>query len=335
MITPSTTSRPLTTHELLAALHDDRVATLESLATSPFRITGDPIAAIEFWAMFDELVRLDGTVDMSVLQPADSGGMHFTDPVTVFVAVCVLLLGAFSAGYVAGKDAADTDDADDEAEAEDDAGTSDGAADRVGRVKGEQAIMTFAPGRRGLATRVVTTKLAPGPGDLSAKELLANLRNDRAATLKRLRRRRDWRVVTAPMSTDAIWTFVDSSVSLDGTIVLGAGQSAPPASSLAPSDPVAFTPVEIMILIALATLAAGALGYAVGHEANDNEAPGSGDDTETDQGDGSGGGNSDGGTGDDGGAGRGVVATPILRNGSVDTVDLTFLDASIDQRTTI
>lgn len=332
MTTRSTTNRRLTTtQELLASLHDDRRATMESLAKAPFRITGDQVDAAEFWRMFDETVRTDGTVDASGLQSGD-GAMHFADPVSVsvFVAVCVLLVGAFSAGYAAGKDAADTDDADDEAASEDDAASGDGGGEPAKRIQGEQSIMTFAPGRRGLETRVVTSKLVPRSSDISAEQLLADLRTDRAATLKRLRSRRNWRVVTAAMPTDAVWAFIDSSVSPDGTIDLGANQS-PAARALAPTEPVFFEPLTIMIMIGAATLVAGGVGFAVGYAANDNEDPGAGDDAETDQGEGEGEGDGGGGgggdtgdTGDDGGAGRGVVATPILRNGSIGAVDLTF-----------
>lgn len=334
MITRSTTNRrPTTTQELLASLHNDRRATMESLADEPFRIAGGHVDAAEFWRLFDETVRPDGTVDTSGLQPAD-GAMHAVDPVSVFVAVCVLVVGAFGAGYLAGKDAADTDDADDEAAAEDDAGSDDDGGESTDRIKGEQSIMTFAPGRRGVVTRVITTKLARRPADVSAKQLLADLRTDRAATLKRLRTSRNWRVTTSPMPTDAVWAFIDLSVSPDGTLNLGANDS-PVASSLAPTGPVFLEPTTIMILIAAATLAAGALGFGVGYAVNDNEDPGADDDSETDQGegtgnDGAGGGGTGDDTGDDGGAGRGVVAAPILRNGSLGAVDLTFKAVAVD-----
>lgn len=319
----TTTSRPATTRELLASLHDNRVATLESLTASPFQITADPIAGREFWTLFDEVVRPDGTVDTSTLTGPANGDLTAVDPVSVsaFVLVCGLLVSAFTVGYNAGKDAADTDDADDEAEAE-----ADTEADRLRR---EQSTMTFEPGRRGIAVRVVTTKPSHGAADLSAQKLLASLRTDRTAALGRLRARRDWRVITDPMPTEAVWEFIDSSVSSDGTIDLLATK--PPTPSLiAPVEPVAFTTVEIMIAIGVATLLAGALGFGVGYAANDNEAPGSDDDAATDQDDDSSGDDSSD-TGVDGGAGRGVVATPMLRNGSLNAVDLTFRDASLDR----
>jgi hypothetical protein len=357
--TPKASSRPTTTQQLLASLHNDRAAALRSLANQPFRITGDPIDAASFWNVFDESVRADGTVDTSALVGRADGDVVHLEPVEIFIVVCGLLLTAFSVGYGVGKDAADTDDADDEAaggdddaeadhEGGDDAGGAggdgaggDGAGDqRVGHHKTERATMVFAPGRRGIATQVVTTKLAQRSGDVPAQTLLANLRNDRPATLKRLRERRNWRVVVPPMTTQGVWAFIDTSVSADGTINLATTHG--PTSLLAPAEPAAFTGIEEMLLIALATLAAGALGFEVGYRVNDNEPPGSTDDeAETegsegsggqDESGGTGGGNDDSGgdTGDDGGAGAGVVATPILRNGSLGTVDITFRDATVN-----
>lgn len=336
--TPTTSSRITTTQELLASLHNNRAVALRSLANRPFRITGDPIDAAGFWKQFDESVRADGTVNTSALaNPADGDVMHL-EPVETFIVVVGLLIAAFSAGYTVGKDAADTDDADDEATTEDNAGGDDdhGGDDNGGASRShlttERAIMVLAPGRRGIATQVVTTKLAQQSGDIPAQTLLANLRKNRAATIKRLRTRRDWRVVVPPMRTGAVWAFVDTSVTSDGTINLGATQ-APTTSLRAAAEPAAFTGIEEMVLIALATLAAGALGFIVGYEVNDNEDPGSTDDTETDQGEGSegSGGHDDSGgdTGDDGGAGAGVVATPVLSNGALATVDLTFRDAAV------
>ena len=321
----TTTSRPASTRELLASLRDNRVATLKSLTASPFQITGDPIAARDFWTMFEAVVRPDGTVDTSALTDPANGGAMAVDPVSVgaFILVCGLLVSAFSAGYVAGKDAADTDDADDEAESDTDTDTE---ADRLRR---EQSTMTFAPGRRGLAVRVLTTAPSPRATDLSAQKLLANLRADRAATLEWLRGPRNWRVITDPMPTNAVWEFIDLSVSSDGMIDLPATN--PPTPSLAaPVEPAAFTTLEIMVAIGVATVVAGVLGFEVGYAANDNEAPGSDEEDETNQGGGSNGDDSSD-TGVDGGAGRGVVATPVLRNGSLNAVDLTFRDASLDR----
>jgi hypothetical protein len=343
---PKAGSRPTTTQQLLASLHNDRAATLRSLANQPFRIAGDPIDAASFWNEFDESVRADGTVDPSALAgPADGNVMQLTG-IEETVLVLGLLLAAFGAGYTIGKDAADTDDADDEASGGDDDAPADdaggdGAGDhRVRHHKTERATMVFAPGRRGIATQVVTTKLAQRSGDIPAQTLLASLRTDRPATIKQLRQRRDWRVVIPPMTTHGVWAFIDTSVTADGTINLGTTHG--PTNLRAPAEPAALTGVEEAILLILATLVVGALGYAVGYEVNDNEPPGGSTDdeaeTEGSEGSGSdgsggdtgGGDHSGGDTGGDGGAGAGMVATPILRNGSLKTVDITFLDATVN-----
>jgi hypothetical protein len=243
--------------------------------------------------------------------------MHAVDPVSigVFLAAATLVLAAFSAGYVAGKDAADTDDADDEAAAED--GTSNERSRRLGR---ERAVMVFAPSRRGVSTKVATATVTRRSGDISAEQLLADLRKDRATTLKRLQTARGWRVVTPSIPVDDMWEFIETAVSVDGTIDLGATQ--PQSSAVAPIETAALTTVEVMVLITVITLAAGALGFGVGYAANDNEAPG-GDDDDTDGGD-------TGDTGDDGGAGAAVVATPILRNGPFESVNVVFTAVADD-----
>jgi hypothetical protein len=142
------------------------------------------------------------------------------------------------------------------------------------------------------------------------------------------------------MRTGAVWAFIDTSVTADGTIHLGAPQT-PTTNLRASAEPAAF--VEEAVWIVVGTLMAGALGFIVGYDVNDNEAPGSTDDAESDEGEGSedhddsggsegSGGHDDSGgdTGDDGGAGAGVVATPILSNGSLGTVHVTFRDAAFN-----
>lgn len=335
MITqPATNRRPTTTQELLASLHDDRIATLKSLATKPFRVTGGRIGSDDFWTMFDQAVRANGTVDTSALTEPPGDVMHF-EPVEIAIVLCGLLVAAFSAGYAAGKDAADTDDADDEAAAEDHAASDGGGDERSSHIRHEQSTVIFAPGRRGLVTRVVTTKLAPRSTDISAQQLLADLRNDRTTTLKRLRASRNWRVVTPPMPTEAVWAFIETSVSAEGTIDLTGSPESSTPSFFVPTDPVALEPTTIFLLVLGATVAAGALGFGVGYAANNNEDPGADDDAaETDQSEGGGdnGGGDTGETGAEGGAGRGVVATAILRTGAGGAVDLTFRGQPLDQR---
>jgi hypothetical protein len=221
------------------------------------------------------------------------------------VAIIGLALTAFSAGYVVGKDAADTDDADDEASSDDEGdGTDEESSD-------ERSRMTLEHGPDGLEVRVITGVIHPRRGDLEAEVLLARLRKDRRGTLRHLLSRTGWRIVGPSMATSDVWAFIESSVQADGTIVLDPPAPDGPALALV-APPASLTGVEVAVALAVMTLVAFGVGVAVGYAVNDNEPPGGAEtDDDTDGSDtGDDGGDSD---GDGGGGGSGSrVARPVV-----------------------
>lgn len=57
----------LSVEEFLARLKRDRRGTLEVLQQRPWRVTALHVDANDFWELFDETVRDDGTVDLAAL----------------------------------------------------------------------------------------------------------------------------------------------------------------------------------------------------------------------------------------------------------------------------
>jgi hypothetical protein len=332
-----------TTRELLASLHMDRARTLEALRGAPFQITSDALSPRRFWQLFDDSVRSDGTFDANAfLGPSRDDVEALTDPISVAIGVMALCVTAFAVGYAIGKDVADNEDND---EAADDNESSNQGDDTHDNSSGEQSTITFAPSPRGIAVRVSTTT-TPHSKDISVQELLTMLKKDRSSTLRRLRTQSDWRVVMDSIQTKEIWSFIDSSVRLDGTIELGSLEPAA-VNRVALAAPV-FADSLIIVVIAVLALASGALGYGVGYHVNkdtkhiddapsseptDESSTGDGSDTPGDSGtpDGE---NDSGNDSDPGGAGAGITGTPVLQLSELGTLNLTVYLAPVEERLT-
>lgn len=301
-----------TTDELLSSLRHDRQRTLQSLSRQPYKLRADTVDIDTFWQLFDDNVRTDGTVDADGMFPSDDGVAYAIDPITVGVAIAVmsLMLAAFSAGYVVGKDAADTDDADE----------ASGSGEQRHRVAGhvdERSTVVFEPGRYGIEVRVATTAPAERSTDLSVGDVLAGLKHDRPAMMHRLRNRRDWRIVSEPIPTQAYWDTITAYAD-------GGNNPRSFAAVQAPSDeapePMSFGTIEAIVVIAALTLLAFAVGVGVGYVVNDNEDP----DSEAEPADESGGGDS--GSGSEwGGAGHGLTGAGFLRPVGDHAVKLTVV----------
>ena len=76
----------------------DRHATVQALHQRPWRLTSLPVAPSDFWELFDETVREDGTVDLSALAACADAPLSFTPELLCAASAVVgMCLSAYAA----------------------------------------------------------------------------------------------------------------------------------------------------------------------------------------------------------------------------------------------
>ena len=101
----------LSVEEFLARLKHDRAATVRALHIGPWRLTSSSVSARDFWTLFDEAIRDDGTVDLGAFAAREAGDADDADqtepPRTVSAErwrAANAIVGLSLAAYVAGEE---------------------------------------------------------------------------------------------------------------------------------------------------------------------------------------------------------------------------------------